>query len=202
MTGATRVRAVAVAAGVLAADAAVAYGSGEGGGSPSIFAGDLGNVIWSLVTFGAVVYVLGKFAWPPVLKALQKREAFIRDSLAAAKRDREEAEARLAEFEERLQAARDEAAGIVDQGRKGGETLKREIERDARREAEAIIGRATREIGLARDSAVKELCDLTATLATEVASRIIRKEIDAKEHERLIAESIEELARHESVGRN
>jgi F-type H+-transporting ATPase subunit b len=72
--------------------------------------------------------------------------------------------------------------------------VKRKAHQDARQEAEAMLERAKREIGLARDTAVKELYDLTARLATEAASRIIDKELDAKEHERLIAESIDQLA--------
>lgn len=165
------------------------------GDSVSLFAGDFGNAIWTLVIFGLLLIVLGKFAWGPILSALQKREAFIRDSLSQAKQDRLDAEARLKELEQRLSLAREEASGIVEEGRRDAEVVKRKIEADARKEADVMIGQAKREIGLARDGAVKELYGLTARLATEVASRIIGKEIDAAGHERLINESIEELGR-------
>jgi F-type H+-transporting ATPase subunit b len=178
---------------LLLAGPALAAEEGHGE-SPSIFTGDLGNIIWTLVTFIAVVIVLGKFAWKPILAALQKREEFIRDSLAEAKKDRQETEAKLKQIEERLHAARDDAAAIVEEGRRDGEVVKRKAHQDAGQEAEAMLERAKREIGLARDTAVKELYDLTARLATEAASRIIDKELDAKEHERLIAESIDQLA--------
>ena len=177
---------------------APALGS-EGADGPSLFTGDLGNILWSLLTFVAVLVVLGKFAWGPILSALQKREDFIRDSLAQAKKDREAAQAELAKHAERLDAARAEASGIVEEGRRDAEVLHRKIEADARREAEEMLARAKREIGVATDTAVKHLYTLSADLATNVASRIIRKEIDAKEHERLIAESIEEL---QTVGGN
>jgi F-type H+-transporting ATPase subunit b len=177
---------------------APALGS-EGAEGPSLFTGDLGNILWSLLTFAAVLVVLGKFAWGPILNALQKREDFIRDSLAQAKKDREAAQAELAKHAERLDAARAEASGIVEEGRRDAEVLHRKIEADARREAEEMLARAKREIGVATDTAVKHLYTLSADLATNVASRIIRKEIDAKEHERLIAESIEEL---QAVGGN
>ena len=88
-----------------------------------------------------------------------------------------------------------DALCIVEEGRRDGEVVKRKIEADARREADDIIERAKREVGLARDNAVKELYDLTARLATHAASRIIGQEIDAAGHERLINESIEELGR-------
>ena len=86
-----------------------------------------------------------------------------------------------------------------EEGRRDAEVLHRKIEAGARREAEEMLARAKREIGVATDTAVKHLYTLSADLATNVASRIIRKEIDAKEHERLIAESIEEL---QAVGGN
>ena len=54
--------------------------AGEAADKPTLFTGDLGNIIWSLVTFVAVLIVLGKFAWKPILGALQQREDFIRDS--------------------------------------------------------------------------------------------------------------------------
>lgn len=183
---------------VLLVPAATAVGS-EGGNGPSIFTGDLGNIFWTLLTFVAVLFVLGKFAWGPILNALQKREDFIRDSLEKARKDREEAEARLREHEERLNKARAEATAIVDEGRRDAEVVKQQIEQDARKEANAMIERAKREIGIATETAVKELYDLSGKLATDIAAKIIRKELDAAEHDRLIAESIEELSK---VNRN
>jgi F-type H+-transporting ATPase subunit b len=185
---------------LLAAPVAWAADAEHGGSEPSLFAGDLGNALWTLIIFALLLFVLGRFAWGPILRALQKREEFIRDSLDGAKKDREDAEVKLNEVEQRLQGAQAQASGIIDEGRKSAEAIKRQIEQDARREAEAMISRAKQEIGLARDSAVKELYDLTAALATEAASKIISKEIDPASHERLIAESIEELSRRSGNG--
>jgi F-type H+-transporting ATPase subunit b len=168
-------------------------GSEGAAGETTLFTGDLGNIIWSLLTFAVVLFVLGKFAWGPILRALQKREDFIRNSLEQAKQDRDEAEARLKEYSDKLQAAKNEGTAIVQEARRDAEEVKRKIEEDARGEADAIIERAKREIGIATDTAVKELYSLTAKLSTDVAARIIRKELDPAQHERLIAESIEEL---------
>ncbi len=168
--------------------------SESGGESANLFTGDLGNVLWSLVTFLAVLAVLGKFAWKPILTALQKREDFIRQSLEQAKRDREEAEKRLKEYSDKIVAARAEATAIVEEGRRDADVLRRKFEEDAKAEAKAILERSRREIQIATDTAVKELYSLSAKLATDVAGRIIRKELNAREHERLISESIDELA--------
>jgi F-type H+-transporting ATPase subunit b len=163
----------------------------EGAGSP--FAGDIGAALWTLIIFVVVVVILGKFAWGPILGALQRREDFIREALAHAKQDREDAEARLQEYHDKLNAAQAEARAIVDEARRDAEVVKHRIEDEAKQEAGALIGRAKREIEIATDTAVKELYDLSGKLATDIASRVIRKELDAREHERLIADSIEEL---------
>lgn len=167
---------------------------------PNLFTGDLGNIFWTLLTFGLVLFVLGKWAWGPVLTALQKREDFIRDSLASAKADRESAETRLREYEQRMQASREEATAIVDEGRRDAEVVKAKIEQNARAEGDAMIERAKREIEIARDTAVKEIYNLTADLATEVAGRIIGKELDPSEHDRLVTEAIDSLSQLEPSG--
>jgi F-type H+-transporting ATPase subunit b len=165
------------------------------GGCAPIFKGDVGNIFWTLATFLAVVFVLGKFAWGPILSALQKRETFIRDSLQQAKEDREKAEAAMKEHEARLAQAREEASAIVEEGRRDAEVLRRKLQTDAQAEANATLERAKREIDVARDTAVKDLYALTAQLSTEVAARVLRAELDSGAHERLISESIEELAK-------
>jgi F-type H+-transporting ATPase subunit b len=193
---------LAVAASLLVASHAVAAAEGGHEASPGLFTGDLGNIIWSLVTFLAVVFVLGKFAWKPILNGLKKREEYIADSLRQAKEDREQAEARLREYTEQLHKAREEASALVEEGRRDADALRRKIESDARAEAEAALERAKREIATARDTAVKDLYQLTARLSTEVAGRVIRAELDATAHEKLIEESIEELSRLRSSSQN
>ncbi len=183
--------ALAVAAGGFAF--AATEPAHEGGGDVSLFAGDVGNAVWTLVIFLLVVFVLGRYAWGPLLAALQRREQFIRDALQKAKQDREAAEARLAEYEERLTHARREASAIVEEGRRDAEVLRAKLESDARAEADRLIERAKHEIELARTSAVRDLYQRGAELATDLAGRILRREVTPADHERLIAETIDEL---------
>ncbi len=168
------------------------------GGESSIFAGDLGNAIWTLVIFGLVLFVLGKYAWGPMLDALQQREKFIRESLEQAKADREAAESRLREYEEKLTAARAEATAIVEEGRRDAEETRRRIEEEARVESEKMVERAKREIGIAQQTAVRQLYATSAELATDLAGRVLGREVKAEDHERLIAESLDELGGIES----
>ena len=185
---------VAGAAPALAAEAAAE------GQSNNLFAGDIGNVVWTLAIFGLVLFVLGRYAWGPILNALQSREAFIRESLEKAQSDRLEAEARLKEYLDKINNARAEATAIVDEGRRDAETVKHRIEEDARTEAGKIIERGKHEIELATATAVKELYTTSAKLATELAGRILECEIKPQDHERLIAQAIDELARQKPQG--
>jgi len=167
------------------------FASGDGGNNP--FAGDIGNAVWTVIIFVLVLVVLGKFAWGPILDALQKREQFIHDSLAQAKKDREAAEASLREYEQKLHAAKAEATALVEEGRRDADVLRRKIEEAAKVEAERMVARARREITVATETAVSELYSLSSKLATDVASRVIRKELTGTDHERLMAEAIDEF---------
>ncbi|HEY0553992.1 MAG TPA: hypothetical protein VGG20_06965, partial [Thermoanaerobaculia bacterium] len=117
----------------------------------------------------------------------------IYDALAKAKQDRDAAEARLREYEERLATARAEATAIVDEGRRDAEVVKRKIEAAAKVEADKMIDRARREIQIATVTATRELYDLSAKLATDLAARVLGRELSAQDHERLIAEAIAEI---------
>jgi F-type H+-transporting ATPase subunit b len=181
---------LAAASAFVAAPAAFAAEGGEPGG---VFAGDVGNVLWTLVIFGAVVFVLGRFAWGPILSGLQAREKFIRDSLEEARRDRQEAEARLKEYTDHLNSARSEATAIVEESRKDAEVVKRRIETEAQAEAQRIVERARREIALAKEAAVKELYTVSAKLTAEIAGRILAREINPADHERLVHEAIDQF---------
>lgn len=162
--------------------------------TPNIFAGDLGNAIWTILIFVLVLVVLGKYAWGPILSTLQTRESFIHEALAKAKADRDAAEGRLKEYEERLAGARAEATAIVEEGRRDAEAVKRKIEADAKAEADKTIERARREIQMATDTATKNLYELSARLATDMAARVIGRELSPQDHERLIAEAIDGIS--------
>jgi len=164
---------------------------GEGGMSP--FAGDVGNALWTIAIFLLVVFVLGRFAWRPILSGLQSRESFIRQSIEEARRDRAEAEERLKQYIDKLNHARSEATAIVDEARRDADVVKQRIEQEASAEAARIVERARREIQLATEGAVKEIYALTAKLSTQVASKILEREITPQDHERLIRESIDRL---------
>ena len=151
------------------------------------------NAVITLIIFGSVVLILGKYAWPPLIKVLDDRQKAIRESLENAKREREASEALLKQYQEKIDSSREEATAIVEEGKRDAEDVRRRIHEEARSEANQMIDRAKREIQLATDTAVKELYDKTAELSVRVAAGIIRKELSARDHEGLVAESLERM---------
>jgi F-type H+-transporting ATPase subunit b len=174
----------------------------EEGGETNIFNADIGNFIFTLIIFGAVVYILRKFAWKPLLDVLSKRETTIREAIEAAQRERAAAERLLTEYKVQLDKAREESAVLVTEGRHAAEAVARRVHEQARRESEEILARARREIQLAADSARKELHDEAAELAVRVAGRIIQKQLSAADHRALVAESLKEMQASGEAGMN
>jgi F-type H+-transporting ATPase subunit b len=184
-------RAITVVFFVLAAVPAYAAEEAEGGLSP--FAGNVGNAIWTLTIFVIVVAVLGKFAWGPILKLLQDREEFIHKAVADAKRDREEAEARLKEYTDRLQKAHGEAAAMLQDARRDAERLREEMRGKAKAEADTIVLNAERRIQLETARAVQQIRHEAADLSVMIASKLIQRNLTKEDNERLIEDALAQV---------
>ena len=157
------------------------------------FAGNVGNAIWTLAIFLLVVAILGKFAWGPVLALLQERERFIHKSLADAKRDRDEAEARLKEYAAKIQTARAEAGVIVEEARRDAERLREDLKQRARAEADTMIQNAERQISLQTQRAIQEIRREAVDLSVAIASKIIQRNLTKEDNQRLIDEAIRQV---------
>ena len=159
----------------------------------SPFAGNVGNAVWTLTSFVIVVVVLGKFAWGPILKLLQDREEFIHRAVAEAKRDRLEAEARLKEYTDKLQAARGEAAAMVQDARRDAERLRAELREKARAEADTIVRNAERQIQLETARALQQIRHEAADLSVMIASKLIQRNLSKEDNERLIEDALKQV---------
>jgi F-type H+-transporting ATPase subunit b len=167
--------------------------SAQEGPALSPFAGNLGNAVWTLVIFTIVVLVLGKFAWGPVLALLQQREQFIHRSLSEAKREREEAEARLKEYSAKLQSAHAEAVGIIEEARRDAERLRGELRQRAKAEAEALISNAERQIQLETARALQQIRTEAVELSVMIASKLIQRNLTKEDNERLIEDALRQV---------
>ena len=164
----------------------------EGGGS-FLVSPDLGLMIWTLVLFFATMYILYKFAFPPIAEALEKRAAAVRENLDAAERTREEADELLAEYRERLKEAREQADDIVARARKASEAAVAEATTEGKTKREELVAAARRDIEAETRRSLeqirKEVADLTV-LATE---KVTRKTLDDADQKRLVEEALAEV---------
>ncbi|MCB1308302.1 MAG: F0F1 ATP synthase subunit B [Leptospiraceae bacterium] len=154
---------------------------------------DPGLVIWTFIIFGIVLFLLWKFAWGPITAALDERAGKIHADIDRAEKLRSDAEAKLADYENRLNGLREEGQHIIQEARKDGEELKNEILEKARQEAEELKNRAVREVNMARDDALHQIHQQVTELSIAVAARILEKDISPEDHARLIEESIKDL---------
>lgn len=175
---------------VLAAVPAYAAEETEG---LSPFAGNVGNAVWTLTIFVIVVAVLGKFAWGPILQLLQDREAFIHKAVADAKRDREDAESRLKEYTDKLEAARAETAAMLQQARQDAERLREDLKQKARAEADTIVRNAERQIQLETARALQQIRHEAADLSVMIASKLIQRNLSKEDNERLIEDALNQV---------
>ena len=177
----------------LIALAAAPLYAAEEGATLSPFAGNVGNALWTLIIFVIVVVVLGKFAWGPVLSLLQQREQFIHKSLSDAKRDRDEAEARLRDYAAKLQSAQAEAVAIIEDARKDAERLREELRARARSEADTMLKNAERQIELQTSRALQQIRQEAVDLSVTIASKLLQRNITKEDNDKLIADALKQI---------
>jgi F-type H+-transporting ATPase subunit b len=154
---------------------------------------DPGLYIWTIATFLILVALLGKFAWRPLLEALDRREETIRKSLEEARAARQEMERVRVESGEILAAARVEADAIVSRTRADAARLSEELRQKARADAENILRNAERQIEAETSRALQAIRHEAADLSVAIASKIIRRNLSREDNERLIAETFKEI---------
>jgi F-type H+-transporting ATPase subunit b len=149
--------------------------------------------IWTLVVFIGLLFVLGKYAWNPLLTALQKRESHLERVLQDTERARNESESLLAEHRKQMARAADEVRALLDKARQDAQAASDQIVRQAQEEADAARQRAQRDIASARDQALSEIWQKSADLAVSVAGRVLAKQLNPDDHRRLLDAAIHEL---------
>jgi F-type H+-transporting ATPase subunit b len=162
-------------------------------GSSFLVSPSLGLMIWTLISFGATLYILNKVAFPRIADALDRRRRSIEESIESAQRTRREADELLEEYRARLREAREQADDIVTRARKAGEGLQDEAKAAATKQREELLAATRRDIEAetrrALDEIRKEVADLTV-IATE---KVTRKSLTPDDHRRLIEDALQEV---------
>jgi F-type H+-transporting ATPase subunit b len=145
---------------------------------------------FTFIVFLLVLAILWKFAWGPISAALEKREHSIAEHIAATQRAHEEAKQMLAAYEAKLTGAAGEVRELIEEARRDAEVTKQQILAEAKAGADAERQRALRDIEAATDSALKSLAERSATLAVELAGKIVQSKLSSDEHNRLIQDAL------------
>jgi len=174
-----------------------ASGGGEGG--LPLLSTSLAQVIFTLLLFAALLFVLAKYVWPHVLKTLQDREAKIRDDLTEAERANKEAQQTLAQYKQQLADAQKESQKIIEQTRQEANQLAEQWKNETRQELQHMRQRAEQEITAAKEQAVNDLYEQVATLSTDVAGRILQREISEADQKTLIEQSLRDLEKSQKI---
>jgi F-type H+-transporting ATPase subunit b len=177
----------------------VLWAQGGGEGEAGLYDINTGLSFWTLVVFGILVFILGKYAWGPILGAVEARERGIQSALDEAAQRNEEAAGLLAEHKAQLADARRQANELIAEGKAAGEGVRKEIEEKARAEGQAIVERARVEIERERDAAIDALRKESVDLALAAASRLMQENLDQDKDRQLVERYLSELGSSEGA---
>lgn len=154
---------------------------------------DPGLFIWTILTFLVLLGLLTKFAWRPLLAALESRQAMIRQSLDDAEQARKDLEQVQHESAAIVDKARVQADAIISDTRSDAAKLREELRQKAQTEAQSIVANAERQIQLERDRALAQIRQEAVDLSVMIASKLIRRNLTRADNEALIDEALKQV---------
>ncbi|MCQ2287005.1 MAG: F0F1 ATP synthase subunit B [Bacteroidales bacterium] len=141
----------------------------------------IGLLFWMLVGFSILFFILAKFAWPIVMKAINSREERIESQLAEAERVRQDMKNLKSEHQALLEQAKEERDQILADARKIREKLYEETKETANKEAATIIEDAKKAIHFEKLKAMTDMKNEIANMSIEIAEKVLGNELSAKE---------------------
>ena len=153
----------------------------------------VGLFFWQSLLFIALILLLKKFAWGPILTAVEEREDGIKDALEAAEKAKAEMQALNADNERILAEARIERDALLKEAREIKDGIINDAKELANTEADKILTTAKDQINNEKMKAMTELKNTVATLSIDIAEKVLRSELtDKKKQEDLVANALKE----------
>ena len=152
-----------------------------------------GTLIAQIVNFLILVAILAKFAYKPLMQALEDRQNKIDENLDSAERDKKAAEQLKSEYKQQLVDVRIQAQAIVEKAEKLAEENRDRILEDARSESARILKSAQEDIVRERELALSQLRAEVVALSMAAASKIIQQQMNADINASLVTDFIEKL---------
>jgi F-type H+-transporting ATPase subunit b len=141
----------------------------------------LGLILWTLIAFLIVLYVLGKYAWKPILKSLDDREKNISDSILSAENMKKEMAQMQSENEALLAKAREERSQMMREAKEMRDKILQDAKDQARKETNKIVADAQDVINQQKMAAITDLKNQVGNLVLEVSEKVLRRELNNKE---------------------
>src|SRR5215208_3873221 len=168
-------------------------GAEDDEGGSFLVSPNVGLMVWTLALFGVSLYILWKVAFPCIAEQLDRRQKAIEDSIDPAEHTRREADELLAEYRERLTAARQQADDIVARARKAGEQQEADALAAGKRRREELLEQARRDIETETRRAIQEIRAEVADLTILATEKVTRKTLTDEDQRRLVEEAVAEL---------
>ena len=149
-----------------------------------------GLIFWMSISFLSVLFILGKFAWPMILKALKEREESIANALNAARKAKEEMTALQADNEKLIMQARAERDLLLKEARDTRDSIVAEAKNKAQSEANKIMDQARESINNEKLAAITELKNQVAAMSIEIAEKILRQELSNDEKQKSLMDNL------------
>ena len=142
---------------------------------------DIGLIFWTTVSFAILYFILAKFAWKPILGAVNEREKLIKDALSAAEKAKEEMVNLKADNEKILNEAKLQRESLLKEAREIKSKIIADAESEATEKANKLVEAAKTAIENEKSAAMKELQNTVVDLSFNIAEKLLSKELDNKE---------------------
>jgi len=158
----------------------------EGGGTRTFMKPDTGLMVWTLVIFVVLMFILSRFAFGPLTRAVEARERSLQAAIDAAKADRDAAAKLLQEHQAQIDASRGEAQKIISEGRAVAEKMRTDLLDQTRKEQQDMLERARRDIEAEKDKAIFQLRREAVDLALAGAGKVIEQNLESQKNRQLV----------------
>ncbi|MEO6405904.1 MAG: F0F1 ATP synthase subunit B [Ferruginibacter sp.] len=152
----------------------------------------LGLIVWTIIAFLLVLFILKKFAWTPILKGLNDREANIAGSIATAEKVKQEMANLKSENEALLVQAREERGIMLKEAKEIKDRMINDAKEEARVQASKIITEAQASINNQKMAAIVDIKNQVGTLVIEISEKILRRELENKSEQEIYIKQLAE----------
>ena len=150
----------------------------------------IGLIFWTTITFLLLLFILGKYAWKPILGAIKTREENIKNALSSAEKALNDMRELRSNNEKILNEARAERDSLLKEARETKESIISEAKHKAQAEADRIMSTTREQIRNEKNAAVAELKNQVAILSIEIAEKILRSELSNDEKQKALVSNL------------